>query len=79
VKHLHFAGYDFISGPNGTVINRQRGGKFSHGAKITYKDISLRNYVGTVIKCDHKWATVVWQGHTVAATEWADNLILVEQ
>lgn len=23
-KHLHFAGYDFTSGPEGTVIHRQR-------------------------------------------------------
>ena len=23
MKHLHFAGYDFVSGPSGTVIKRE--------------------------------------------------------
>lgn len=78
-KRLHFAGYDFVSGPEGTVVFRGRLGEpaFRIGDCVEYRDVNLWGK-GTVVGADGKWIMVSWRGRgtqeDIVAKEWAPNL-----
>lgn len=76
-KHLHFAGYDFTAGPEGTVIHRPvptpAGSGFRSGDRVEYRDVNLWQQ-GTVTGSDGKWVMVRWDGKSFESREWAPNL-----
>ena len=74
-KRLHFAGYDFTSGPEGTVIHRPSPARpgFSPGDRVEYRDVNLTQQ-GTVTGADGKWIMVRWDGRSFESREWAPNL-----
>jgi hypothetical protein len=76
-KHLHFAGYDFTSGPEGTVVHRptpeRAGSGFQPGERVEYRDVNLWQQ-GTVTGADGKWVLVRWDGRSFESREWAPNL-----
>jgi len=74
-KRLRFAGYDFESGPDGTVIYRGfvRFHGFAVGDRVEYKDVNLHRK-GEVVKISDNYALVKWEGYSEPATEWIPNL-----
>lgn len=77
-KHLHFAGYEFTSGPDGTTIHRPTPSAFAPGDRVRYRDFSLGvlgDYQGVVETADGKWATVRWNRNGIVSREWAPNLV----
>lgn len=74
-KRLHFAGYDFTSGPEGTVVHRPRPALpgFQSGDRVEYRDVNLWQQ-GTVTGSDGKWVMVRWDGNSFESREWAPNL-----
>lgn len=74
-KRLHFAGYDFTSGPEGTVIHRPTAEStgFRPGDRVEYRDVNLWQQ-GTVTGSDGKWIMVRWDGKSFESREWAPNL-----
>jgi len=77
-RHLHFAGYDFTSGPEGTVIHRPKASAFRPGDRVRYRDLALGilgDYQGVIETSNDKWATVRWDRNGVVSKEWAPNLI----
>lgn len=74
-KRLHFAGYDFTSGPEGTVVHRQAPSLpgFQPGDRVEYRDVNLWQQ-GTVTGSDGKWIMVRWDGNAFVSREWAPNL-----
>jgi hypothetical protein len=74
-KRLHFAGYDFTSGPGGTVIHRSAPdlSGFRPGDRVEYQDVNLTQQ-GTVTGADGKWIMVRWDGRSFESREWAPNL-----
>jgi hypothetical protein len=79
VRKQHFAGYDFSSGPEGTVVHRPHASELRSGDRVKYKDVNLTDQ-GTVVSASGKWAEVRWDRYPNTATrEWADNLKVVSQ
>lgn len=74
-KRLHFAGYDFTSGPEGTVVHRSapKSSEFRSGDRVQYRDVNLWQQ-GTVTGADGKWVMVRWDGNSFESREWAPNL-----
>lgn len=75
---LHFAGYDFTSGPLGTRIHRLEMppmSKFSIGDRVRYVDVNLLSYVGTVTKVEGEGIWVRWDQLMGAVKEWSRNLV----
>jgi hypothetical protein len=74
-KRLHFAGYDFTSGPEGTVVHRPTPELpgFRPGDRVEYRDVNLWQQ-GTVTGSDGKWIMVRWDGKSFVSREWAPNL-----
>lgn len=74
-KRLHFAGYDFTSGPEGTVVHRPTStrSEFQPGDRVEYRDVNLWQQ-GTVTGSDGKWIMVRWDGNSFESREWAPNL-----
>jgi hypothetical protein len=75
-KHLHFAGYDFTAGPEGTVVHRQTASTpaaFHSGDRVAYRDVNLWQE-GTVTGSDGKWVMVRWDSRPFVSREWAPNL-----
>ena len=74
-KRLHFAGYDFTSGPEGTVVHRPTPARseFHPGDRVEYRDVNLWEQ-GTVTGSDGKWVMVRWDGKSFESREWAPNL-----
>ncbi len=74
-KRLHFAGYDFTSGPEGTVVHRStpKPSEFRSGDRVQYRDVNLWQQ-GTVSGADGKWIMVRWDGNSFESREWAPNL-----
>ncbi|MGE5732780.1 MAG: hypothetical protein ACM37U_12610 [Gemmatimonas sp.] len=74
-KRLHFAGYDFTSGPEGTVVHRPTPTLpgFQPDDRVQYRDVNLWQQ-GTVTGADGKWIMVRWDGNSFVSREWAPNL-----
>ena len=81
-RELHFAGYDFTSGPGGTVVHRPepRLGTFNIGDCVEYRDVNLWDR-GTVEWVEKQFVGVSWAysaanpiGRRVVSKEWAPNL-----
>jgi len=77
-KHLHFAGYDFTSGPEGTVVHRPSPALpalpgFQPDDRVEYRDVNLWQQ-GTVTSADGQWVMVRWDGNAFVSREWAPNL-----
>ncbi len=74
-KRLHFAGYDFTSGPEGTVVHRPTPELpgFRPGDRVEYRDVNLWQQ-GTVTGAEGKWIMVRWDGRSFESREWTPNL-----
>lgn len=74
-KRQHFAGYDFTSGPEGTVVHRAGSGRseFARGDRVEYRDVNLTQQ-GTVASASGKWVMVRWDGRPFESREWGPNL-----
>jgi hypothetical protein len=74
-KRLHFAGYDFTAGPEGTVVHRPSPTLpgFQPDDRVEYRDVNLWQQ-GTVTGADGKWVMVRWDGNAFVSREWAPNL-----
>ena len=81
-KALHFAGYDFTSGPGGTVV--ARGAAPLHPLqvddRVKYTDVNLYD-TGVVEAVAQRtgFMTVRWDRTGILSTEWASNLMVVER
>lgn len=80
-KKLKFAGYEFSSGPDGTVIHREtiRDIQLHVGDRVIYKDDILRRHRGILNRIDGRWAFVLWDRWPEhgAIKEWLANLCKV--
>ena len=77
---LHFAGYNFTAGPEGTHIDRPPPPPpgLSAGDRVRYKDCNL-TLVGTLETLEGTFCQVRWDRILSLSKEWVPNLKLAEE